>query len=112
MLKPLIINSACFFDHSPGGECLRSFLGGMDRKEWSPIVYASDRTPQVGSIPPYAHITHEYVYIRYVAAAIRRLLLPDFTFLPGFEWQSWGINATRQILKDIIKGEWDDLLLQ
>ncbi len=104
MIKPLIINRPCFFDQSPGGECLRSFLGAMTQDIWAPAVYASDRIPQVGPIPSYAHITHEYAYLQYVAAAIRRLLLPDLTFLPGYEWQSWGIKATRQILKDIKKG--------
>lgn len=104
MLRPLIINRPCYFDHSPGGECLRSFLGAMTPDKCEPVVYASDRTPQVGPIPAYAHITHEYAYMQYVAAAIRRILLPDLTFLPGYEWQSWGIRATRQILKDIKKG--------
>ena len=105
MINTLIINRPCFFDQSPGGECLRSFIGGMNSKEWNPIVYASDRKPQVGPIPQYAHITHEYAYMQFVAAAIRRILIPDLTFLPGYEWQSWGIKATRQILRDIKNGE-------
>ena len=104
MLKPLIINRSCYFDNSLGGECLRSFMGAMRTDVWGPVVYASDRRPLVSPIPSYAHMIHEYKSWQYFAAAIRRVL-PDLTFLPGYEWQSWGIKATSQILRDIKNGQ-------
>lgn len=103
MLKPLFINRPCYFDQSPGGECLRAFLKAMDKEEWQPTVFASDRTPLVEPIPAYAHLTHEYRWVKYASAIVRRVL-SDLTFLPGYEWQSWGIGCKNAILKDIKDG--------
>ena len=104
MLKPLFINRSCYFDKSPGGECLRAFLGGMCKKSWNPTVYASDRTPLIVQRPDYVHLIHEKRYVQYVAAAMRRVLLPDLTWLPGYEWWSWGEETAKQIVKDIKGG--------
>lgn len=104
MIRPLIVNRPCYFAHSPGGECLRAFLNAMNKEEWEPIVYASDKTPLVEMLPEYAKLTHEKRYVQYLAAAIRRFLLPDLTWLPGYEWWSWGIGAKKAILKDVING--------
>ena len=101
MIRPLIINRPYLFEQSSGGECLRAFLNAMDRDVWNPKVYASDRPPLVDLQQDFICLTHEKRYIRYVAAAIRRLLLPDLTWLPGYEWPAWGKNAVKEILKDI-----------
>lgn len=103
MLKPLIINRYYLFKHSPVGECLRSFVGGMPKEEWAPTVYCSDMKPLLDIRGIHEIVTHEYVFVKYVAAAIRRIL-PDLTFLPGYEWQSWGKGVVKRILKDIKKG--------
>lgn len=103
MMNPLFISRNAFFANSPGGECMRAFLSGMTPDEWSPTIYASARTPLVDGIPEYAHLTTDYAYMQYMAAFIRRLL-PDLTFLPGYEWQSWGINAAKVIIRDIKDG--------
>ncbi len=104
MITPLVINRNCYFDESPGGECLRAFLGAMQTFEWSPVVYASDRRPRINPVPSYAHLTCERVYIRYLAAAIRRVLVPDLTYLPDYVWYSWGKGVVKQIDKDIKSG--------
>ena len=104
MLKPLIINRPCYFDQSPGGECLRAFIMAMDRDEWAPIVYASDRAPLVELVPENVNLVHEIRKIQYIAAAIRRLLLPDLTWLPGYEWWSWGKATVKDIINDISSG--------
>ena len=103
MLKPLIINRSCYYYGGPGGECLRMFIEALDKETFKPIVYASDRTPLVTPIPEYAKLTHEYRWVRYAAAAVRRVL-SDLTYLPGYEWQSWAKKATRQIIRDIKHG--------
>jgi hypothetical protein len=104
MLKPLIINRPCFFDQSPGGECLRAFLNAMDKNEWEPVVYASDRTPLVRLVQDNVKLVHEKRYIQYIAAAIRRVLVPDLTWLPGYEWWSWGKDTVNSIIKDFKSG--------
>ena len=109
VLKPLFINRSCFFNKSPGGECLRSFLKAMDKREWQPTVFASDRTPLFEPIPDNARLTHEYRWVQYAAAAVRRILR-DLTFLPGYEWQSWGIGCKNSILKDIKNGSQYDYI--
>lgn len=101
MLKPLFINRSYQFDQSPGGECLRTFVGAMDRDSWQPVVYGSDRSPLVGPIGNCVKLTYEKRYTRYVAAAVRRLLLPDLTWLPGYEWWSWGKATVNEIINDI-----------
>lgn len=105
MIKPLFINRPCYFDHSAGGECLRAFLKEMSGNKWSPVIYASDRAPLVGGVPKFAVLTHEKRYYRYMAAVIRRCLVPDLTWLPGFEWWSWGKGCAKQIIHDIRKKE-------
>lgn len=104
MLSPLFINRPCYFDQSPGGECLRAFLNAMDKDEWGPMVFASDRTPLVEPVPENIKLIHEKRYVRYVAAAVRRLLLPDLTWLPGYEWWSWGKATVNEIINDISSG--------
>lgn len=101
MIKPLFINRGFFFDHSPGGECLRAFIGAMGKDKWLPVVYTSDRPPMVSKLPEYGIMTHEKLYMQYIAAAIRRVLLPDLTWLPGYEWPAWGKGVTRRVIKDI-----------
>ena len=109
MLRPLFINRACVADNSPGGECLRAFLSALNPDVWKLTAYGSDRTPLVNIQPEYVHLTHEKRYVQYVAAAIRRVL-PDLTFLPGYEWWSWGKTCKNQILKDIKKGAQFDFI--
>lgn len=104
MLKPLIINRCYLFDQSPGGECLRSFIRSLDIENFAPVIYGSDLSPLVNLERESIKLTKEYRFIRYIAAAIRRLLIPDITFLPGYEWYSWGIGAKRTILNDIRQG--------
>lgn len=103
MLKPLIINRPYLFKSS-GGECLRTFVRALDRKMYVPTIYASDGLPCVNSDEDIVILTKEHKIVRYIAAAIRRILIPDLTFLPGHEWYSWGIGAKRRILNDIRKG--------
>lgn len=76
----------------------------MDRDEWAPIVYASDRAPLVKLVPKNVNLVHEIRKIQYIAAAIRRLLLPDLTWLPGYEWWSWGKATVKDIINDISSG--------
>lgn len=104
MIKPLFINRGYYFDQSPGGECLRAFIGAMDNNKWSPFVYTSDRPPLVSQLPEYGIMTHEKMYMQYFAAVIRRSLVPDLTWLPGHEWPAWGKAAVNEILKDIKTG--------
>lgn len=103
-MRPLFINRDFLFAGSPGGECLRAFIGAMGSDLWQPIVYASDRFPFVNCEYDKAIIVHENKSVRYIAAAIRRLLIPDITWLPGYEWNAWGKAAAKQIIKDIKTG--------
>ena len=102
MIKPLIINRGYSFDDSPGGECLRAFVGAMDETEWSPIVYASDRTPLVEPVNDFVKLSHERRYVQYEYAAIRRFI-PDLTFLPDYAWAAWGKRAAKSVISDIQK---------
>ena len=68
------------------------------------MVFASDRTPLVEPVPENIKLIHEKRYVRYVAAAVRRLLLPDLTWLPGYEWWSWGKATVNEIINDISSG--------
>lgn len=103
-IKPLIINRDFLFAHSPNGECLRSFMGGMSKAEWQPVIYGSDRKPLVGYSDFEYVLTNEKRYIQYTAALVRRVLIPDLTWLPGYEWSAWGKNASKRIIKDIQTG--------
>lgn len=104
MLKPLFINRDYLFAHSPNGECLRSFMGGMNKEEWQPIVFGSDKKPLVSYSEYEYRLTHEKRYVQYLAALVRRILIPDLTWLPGYEWSAWGKEAARRIIKDIKSG--------
>ena len=106
MIRPLIISREFLLDHSPTGECIRAFVGAMAQIELSPMVYCSDKKPQIGiATNNYAHVVHETIWPQYMAAVMRRLLIPDITWLPGYEWWSWGIRCKKQILHDIKNGE-------
>lgn len=100
VLKPLIISRNYRFDHSPGGECLRAFVGAMNTEEWQPIIYGSDRPPLVGKICDNECLTHEKITHKYTFAAIRRFF-PDVTYLPGYEWQAWGKGVVKDIKRDL-----------
>lgn len=93
--------------NTPGGECLRAFVDAFDTKEWPPVIYASDLSVVKGktlSVPDNTRLTHEKQYVRYVAAAVRRILVPDLANLPDYSWLGWSKNAAKQILKDIQNG--------
>ena len=104
MLRPLIINRDYLFEDSPGGECLRAFVGAMGISQWHPYIYASDGFPLVDGVADSTVLVHEKKSVRYIAAALRRIVLPDLTWLPGYEWQAWGKGAARRIIKDIKSG--------
>lgn len=104
MLKPLFISRDYLFAHSPNGECLRSFMSGMGKEEWQPIVYGSDKQPLVGYSQYDYRLTHEKRYVQYLAALVRRVFIPDLTWLPGYEWSAWGKGAAKRIIKDINSG--------
>ena len=104
MLRPLIVNRGYQFDQSPGGECLRAFLSAMDKGKWDSMVYASDRPPLVEPMPGYVKLVHEKRMVRYIAGVIRRVLLPDLTWLPGYEWWSWGKATVNEVVNDITSG--------
>lgn len=104
MINPLIISRDYLFAHSPNGECLRSFMGGMSKSEWDPIIYGSDKQPLVFYNDYKYKLIHEKRYVQYLAALTRRVLIPDLTWLPGYEWDAWGKSTAKQIIKDIKKG--------
>ena len=104
MIKPLIINRDYLFAHSPNGECLRAFMRGMNKKEWEPFIYGSDKQPLVTFSDYKYKLTHEKRYIQYLAALTRRVLIPDLTWLPGYEWEAWGKATSKSIIKDIQNG--------
>lgn len=103
MINPLFINRSYLFDRSPGGECLRTFVRSLDNTIFNPTIYCSDRTPLVSADNDNVKITNESSYVRYIAGIVRRIL-PDLTFLPGYEWYSWGIRSRNTILRDIQNG--------
>lgn len=110
MIKPLLICREFLLDHSPTGECVRAFVNGFD-DSFSPLVYCSDKKPMVNnSFVNKCIIIHESILFQYIAAAIRRVLIPDLTWLPGYEWWSWGKRCKKQIINDIKGGGEYDLI--
>ncbi|WP_294743639.1 glycosyltransferase [uncultured Prevotella sp.] len=110
-MKPLFVSREFLVDKSPTGECLRSFVNELRKNAWNPKVYCSDIQPQKNNrVLINEKIVHESIFPKYLAAAIRRLLIPDLTWLPGYEWWSWGKRCKNQILQDIRNGERFDYL--
>ena len=101
IIRPLIINRYYQASHSPVGECLRAFVEAMPNDCWQPMVYTSDRKPLLDRIPDYVSFVHEDRWVQYFAAAVRRLVLPDLTWLPDYEWRAWGKRTVKKILRDI-----------
>lgn len=105
MIKPLFICREFLSNHSPTGECARAFINGFDDR-FFPLVYCSDKKPMIFNfVKNKCRVVHESNFVQYVAAAIRRVLIPDLTWLPGYEWWSWGKRCQKRILEDINKGE-------
>ena len=105
MIRPLIISREFLKNNSPTGECIRAFVNNMDASEWDPVAYCSDKEPQVTlGDNSYTKVIHENTFPQLWAAFIRRALIPDLTWLPGYEWSSWGKRCVRTIIKDVRNG--------
>lgn len=99
MLKPLFINRSFLFNHSPGGECLRAFVRALDRNQWQPTIYCSDKRPISEKIDGVI-LTEEKVSLQYIFGFVRRIL-PDLTWLPDYQWPAWGKGVVKQIINDL-----------
>ena len=106
MIKPLIISREFLIDNSPTGECVRVFASNMQSKDWEPFVYCSDKKYKnpLSSGNQNVKVIHETLLPQLWAAFVRRALIPDLTWLPGYEWSSWGKRCEKTILKDIKSG--------
>lgn len=103
IIKPLFLDVGYMYD-APGGECMRAFVDAMNRNVWDPIVYASDGAHSNRITPGFVRIIPRRFLVRYIAAVIRRILIPDLVNLPDYVWVSWGRNATKQVLKALRHG--------
>lgn len=103
MKTPLIIDRYYMAAYSPVGECARSFVNALTKEGCQPIIYGSDKEPLLGSIPDNVCLIHEDKWVQYFAAAVRRVLIPDLTWLPGYEWTAWGKRAAKTIINNIQK---------
>lgn len=104
MIKPLFINRYYQAAQSPVGECLRSFITAMSPEEWHPVVYASDRKPLFGTTLDNTILIHEDRWVQYFAAVVRRVLVPDLTWLPDYEWIAWGKRLSKAVIEDVKNG--------
>ena len=104
MKSPLFINRYYMSAHSPVGECLRAFVSALPEEEWQPFIYGSDKKPLLGSVPENVSLVHEDDWVQYLAAIVRRIFIPDLTWLPGYEWYSWGKRTAKTIINDIHNG--------
>ncbi len=104
MFKPLFINRYYQSEQSPVGECLRSFIGAMSPEVWDPVIYVSDRPPLLKDARWFVRFVHEQRWVQYYAAAVRRVLIPDLTWLPGYEWTAWGKRVAKMVINDIKNG--------
>jgi hypothetical protein len=100
MVKPLVISHGFLFQDSSGGKIERSFWEGMATSEaFCPTVLCSDKGKVDLMVSNLNYtLVHEIRSIKYIAAFIRRIL-PDLTFLPDYEYLSWGRRAAREAIR-------------
>lgn len=94
MKKCMFISREFLLSTSPGGIIERAFVEELIvRHEIKPTVFCADNGAVNVPLATNSHsdviITHEKKWLRIVFAGIRRLL-PDLSWLPGYEWWSWG----------------------
>ena len=107
MYKPLVIAHDFLFPNSPGGQIERSFWSELSKDGFSPKVFCSDKgDANLFEIKTQLKLTHEIRSIKYIAALVRRIL-PDLTYLPDYEYISWGINAKNVAIKATKKENFD-----
>jgi hypothetical protein len=100
MIRPLVIAHDFLMLNSSGGQVERPFWENMaDKHHYSPTIFCSDKGSKdlMCSYIDFKLI-HEIRFIKYAAAIVRRIL-PDLTFLPDYEYVSWGRRAAHVAIK-------------
>ena len=102
MYKSIVISGAFAKLNAPGGQIERAMYLHVDKKLIEFKIISSDTgTLQFKDVD--IEFVHENKNVRYIAAAIRRIL-PDVTFLPDYNWWSWGRNVVKYLQsKDLSK---------
>lgn len=108
MKKCLFISRPFLFENSAGGIIERAFVEGVQTAgKIVPSVYCADdaasgmKLAQTTVADVVA--TKDKKWVRIAFAGIRRVL-PDLSWLPGFEWWSWGKESLRAI-EDRLKSD-------
>jgi|GEM_PF-1299761 len=100
MIKGLVISRAYAQADSPGGQTERTLLNNINARKYEFIIYSSDKGGEIVNDSNNLRIIHEKGWIQYAAALIRRIL-PDITWLPGYEWYAWDKSVLRHIHKEV-----------
>ena len=105
MYKGVVLTRSFLINDSPGGQILRVLFSHVNSKCCSLTYYISDIGKHVINHSFNVVNIHEKVWVKYIAAFIRRIL-SDLTFLPGYEWWSWGVKTVKVMEREIA---WEDI---
>lgn len=100
MIRPIVITHGFLISNSSGGQVERVFWENIANKDnYMPTIFCSDkgcRDLMCSNID--IKLIHEVRFIKYAAAIVRRIL-PDLTFLPDYEYISWGRHTAHEAIK-------------
>lgn len=101
MYKGLVVSRHFLMNDSPGGQIERILFSHVNPVFCSLKYYISDIGNHVSGHSFNVKIIREKKWMRYGAAVIRSIL-SDLTFLPGYEWWSWGVKTVKAIEQETI----------
>lgn len=111
MIKPLVIGHSYLLERYSTGQVLRSFFEGMCDEDFHPTIICSksyhndvrENSLRCRVIPCF-----DCQAIRYIVAAAKRIIAPDFAFLPDYTYFSWAkISAIKKTIQLVEEGDYD-----
>lgn len=107
MLKPLVIARCYLFKDSTGGQVERTFFENLPIETFDATIVCSNVEEMTDSPGTRTLVTRENKIYKYFAAAVRRILIPDIMNLPDYVWPAWGKHASKIILNQLNKEQFD-----
>lgn len=105
--KALIIAQSFLFKNSTGGQVERAFFENLNKDIFDFTIICSDSEELIKSNLNDLVIVKEKKILKFLAAGVRRLLIPDLVNLPDYIWFSWGKKAVKTVFKNLDLNSYD-----
>jgi hypothetical protein len=106
MIKPLVISKDFCDSENPAGMVDRDFWDNLPKDSYSPIIFCSDWHAKINNNSNVIRVK-EILGARIVKGLLNRCPIPDFRYLPDYNYITWAWLAEIRIANCLKKNRFD-----